>query len=124
MHIGMSPQLSPKPNSWANWSQVIGGVQVPSVTAAAEGVVVVGAGGGQSESGNWQRPPSPGMGTQVGGGAGTHGGGGSTSVGRVVVGPAGVHAGGAHGGRPMPGRASQFGTGGGVTTGATGAFWT
>src|SRR4051812_4666578 len=101
MHIGMSLQSSPKPNSWANWSQGIGRVQGPAVTAAAVGTVV---GGGQSESGNWQRPPSPGTGTQVGGGAGRQGSGESTGRGSV---PAGRQFGSAHGSRPIPGRASQ-----------------
>src|SRR6476661_7855578 len=119
MHIGMLLQLSPKPKSWANWSQVIGGVHVPSVTAAAVGVVV---GGGQSESGNWHRPPRPGTGTHCGGGAGTQGSVARESGGSVA--PVGRQFGSPQAGSPMPGRESQFGTAGTSTAGATGACWT
>src|SRR4051812_21299549 len=50
MQSGMSPQSSPKPNNWANWSQVSGGVaggEVAAVDPEAEHRGELAAGGGR-----------------------------------------------------------------------------
>ena len=99
----MSPQSSPKPNSWANWSQVSGGVHSPSVAAAD---AVPGDRRRAVGVGNWQkgRPGSSGRFSQVGRWRRARRRAARASSGRLS------HAGGAQGGRPTPGRASQFGT--------------